>query len=99
MTFNIVSEHDSENLTLYASDGPCKDAELSRATVDVRFLPCSCPVGLQVSETNKTYCTCEYHDDISLYVEKCNSHTGLLYKWPQSRAWISYINDTDLTGY
>ena len=80
LTFNIFSEHDSENLTLYASDGPCKDAELSRATVEVCFLDCRCPVGLQVSGMNKTNCTCECHNDISLYMEKCNSHTGLLYK-------------------
>ena len=30
LTFNIVSPHNSENLTLFASDGPCKDADLSR---------------------------------------------------------------------
>ena len=28
-----------------------------------------------------------------------DSHTGSLVKQDQSRAWISYINDTDLTGY
>ena len=101
LAFNIVSPHDSENLTLYASDGPCKDAELSRATVEVHFLPCSCPIGLQVAGTNDSNCTCECHRKISLYMKKCNSQTGSLVKQPQSRAWISFINDTDLdiTGY
>ena len=33
------------------------------------------------------------------YVEHCDSHTGSLVKQLQSRAWISYINDTNLTGY
>ena len=32
-------------------------------------------------------------------MKHCDSHTGLLIKKPQSRAWISYINDSDLTGY
>ena len=32
-------------------------------------------------------------------MEYCDSHTGSLVKKPQSRAWISYINDTNLTGY
>ena len=101
LTFNIVSLHDSENLTLYASDGPCKDAELSTATVEVHFLPCSCPIGLQVAGTNDSNCTCECHRKISLYMKKCNSQTGSLVKQPRSRAWISFINDTDLdlTGY
>ena len=46
LAFNVVSPHDHENLTLYASDGPCKDAQLSRATVEIHFLPCNCPIGL-----------------------------------------------------
>ena len=99
LTFNVVSPHNSENLTLYASDGPCKDAEISRATVEIQFLTCSCPIGLQVLGMNKTSCTCECHRDISQYVEHCDSLTGLLIKQPQSRAWISYINYHNLTGY
>ena len=34
LIFSIVSPHSSENLTLYASDGPCKDAKLCRATAE-----------------------------------------------------------------
>ena len=99
LTFNVISPHNIENLTLYASDGPCNDADLSRIAVEIRFLPCSCPIGLQISGINSTNCTCECHNDISLYVEQCDSHTGSLLKQSQSRAWISYFNDTDLTGY
>ena len=101
LTFNVVSPNNSENLTLYASDGPCKDAELSTATVEIDFLPCSCPIGLQVSGMNKTNCimSCECHSNISQYVEQCDGLTGSLVKTSQSRAWIFYINDTDPTGY
>ena len=99
LTFNIVSPHKSENLSFYALDGPCKDAELSSATVEIHFLPCSCPIGLQVSGINSTNCTCDCHSNISQYMEHCDSHTGLLTKQPQTRAWISYINDNNLTGY
>ena len=99
LTFNVISPHSSERLTIYASDGPCKDADLSSAKIQIHFLPCSCPIGLQVSGKNDTNCTCECHSDISRYVERCDSHTGSLVKQPQSSAWISYINDTDLTGY
>ena len=99
LRFNVVSPHNSEKLILYTSDGPCKDAKLSRATVEIYFLPCSCLIGLQVSGTNNTNCTCECHSNISQYMEQCDGHTGSLVKQPQSRAWISYINDTTLTGY
>ena len=99
LTFNVISPHNSENLTIYASDGPCKDADLSSAKIPIHFLPCSCPIGLQVSGKTDTNCICECHSDIGRYVEQCDSHTGSLVKQPQSRAWISYINDTNLTGY
>ena len=97
-TFNVVSPNDTETLALYASDGPCRNVELSRATVEIKFLPCSCPIGLQVVGMNDTNCTCECHRDISQYIERCYSHNGSLVK-NNSRAWISYINDTSLSGY
>ena len=99
-TFNVVSPHDSETLALYASDGPCRNVELSRATVKINFLPCSCLIGLQVVGMNNTNCTCECHSDISQYMERCDSHDGSLVK-NNSRAWISYINEsnTGLSGY
>ena len=101
LIFNVVSLHSSEKMILYASGGPCKDAKLSRATVELHFLPCSCLIGLQVSgATNiNTNCTCQCHRDISRYMERCDRHDGSLVKQPQSRAWISYINDTNQSGY
>ena len=99
LTFNVLSPHSSENLTLYALDGPCRDADLSTTTIEIQFLPCSCPIGLQISGMNSTNCTCECHSNINQYVEYCDSHTGFIVKQPQSRVWISYINDTEVTGY
>ena len=99
LTFNVVSPHSSEQLMLYASDGPCKDAELSIRTIEIHFLPCTCPIGFQVSRTNNTNCTCECHSDINQHAEQCDSHTESFVKISQSRAWISYINDTNLTGF
>ena len=99
LEFSVISPNNSENLTLYALDGPCKDADLSTRTIEIHFLPCSCPIGLQVSGINKTNCTCECHSDIRQHVEQCDSHTGSFVKRDQSRAWISYIIDTNLTGY
>ena len=99
LTFNVVSPHDFEYLTVFTSDGPCKDAEPSKKTVELLFLPCSCPIGLQVSDISITNCTCECHSEIDQYVEQCDSHTGSFVKKTSSRAWISYLNDTNLSGY
>ena len=99
LEFNVVSPHNSENLILYASDGPCNNADLSNKKIEIRFLPCSCPIGFQIMEKIEINCICDCHSKISQYTEYCDSHTRSFVKQPQSRAWISYINDTNLTGY
>ena len=52
LTFNVFSPYHSVKLILYAQ-GPCKDSEQSRAQINVRFLPCTCPIGFQPNEKNK----------------------------------------------
>ena len=99
LTFNVVSPHSSEKLTLYASDGPCKDVELSTAKIEIHFLPCRCPIGFQVSGNGNTNCTCECDRNIDQYVQQCDSHTESVVKSSQTRAWISYVDDSNLTGY
>ena len=99
LTFNVVSPHNSENLTLHALDGPCKDADLSKKTIKIHLLPCSCPIGFQIMGKIEINCTCDCHSKISQYTANCDSHSGSFVKKDQSRAWISYINDTNLTGY
>ena len=99
LKFNVNSPQNTETLTLHASNGSCNDERLSQAMIEIHFLPCSCLVGLQVEGVNKTNCTCKCHSDIKAYVEQCDSQTGSFVKRHQSRAWISYINYTDLTGY
>ena len=47
LKFNVVFSNDLENLTLYAANGPCKVAKLSTKIIQIHFLPCSCPIGLQ----------------------------------------------------
>ena len=97
LTFNVISPHKSESLSIYALDGPCKDAELSSAAVEIHFLPCSCSIGF--SEMDDTNCICDCHSNISQYIDHCDSHTGLLIKQPQTRAWISYVNETGYLVY
>jgi predicted outer membrane repeat protein len=101
LTFNIVSPHEYEVLTLYAIDGPCKDADLSRRQIKIHFLPCNCPIGFQISGKTETNCSCDCHVNIAQYTEHCNSHTGSIIKKSQSRAWISYVNDINcnVSGY
>ena len=93
LSFKIVSPYRSEELTLFASDGPCKDAELSRMKVGVTFLPCTCPVGFVPSEAQSMACECVCNPKINPYVVECNATTKSFQR--RINVWISYINHTD----
>ena len=95
--FSVSSPHAFETLSLYASDGPCRDAELSTIRFKIEFLQCTCPLGFQVSNLNTTNCMCECHERINDVT--CDTSTESLTKLPSSNIWFSYINTTELNGY
>ena len=102
LKFSIVSPQDHEVLSLYASNGPCNNADLSTLSLEIGFLTCNCPIGFEPSKINaETNCTCECHESISRYMI-CDPLTESLMRESRSIAWIAYINDTNangLTGY
>lgn len=100
LVFNIVSPQNHEVLSLFASNGPCNDAELSTLYVRINFLPCNCPIGFQPSKLNaRINCTCECHDHIKDYMI-CDHLTETLMKRSPSNVWIDYVNTTNLsTGF
>ena len=93
VSFRISSTRISEELTLYASDGPCKDAELSQLRVNITFLPCTCPIGFEPSQFSSTFCFCTCHPRISPFVGSCNVTLQTVKK--TVNAWISYVNNTN----
>ena len=98
ITFQIISTLPSEQITLFASDGPCKDAELSKMKININFLPCSCPIGFTPSNAfDGVLCLCDCDPEISPYVTECNSTTQTFRK--DVNVWISYINNTNSSGY
>ena len=93
VSFRIISPHYSEELTLFASDGPCKDAGLSTLKVNVTFLPCTCPIGFTPSDEFSDSCSCICDPQISPYVTECNSTTWSFRR--SENVWISYVNNTN----
>ena len=94
LLFSITSTHDQEELSLYASDGPCKDADSSKLTYYIQFLPCECPIGFQPSETSQSNCTCDCHRN---YVT-CDHRESFVRKYT-SNVWISYDNSSGYLVY
>ena len=100
LKFNIISPEKYETLSLYASDGPCKDAPSSRLNIIIDFLPCTCPVGFQPSEGSEVNCTCECDQNLTQYVEKCDIRDRTLVKRCNSiNVWISSISEDEYVIY
>ena len=100
VTFQVISPHQSEQLTLFASDGPCKDAELSTRKFGVTFLPCSCPVGFAPSNAfsgTGVLCLCTCDAQLSPYITECNTTMQSFRR--TINVWILYVNSSNSSGY
>ena len=91
LNFSVFSPHKFEILILYAN-GPCKDAELSKVQVSIKFLPCHCPVGFQPNTMETTKCMCECDSKIHHYITECYQHNRTLVR--EGTFWITYLNST-----
>jgi hypothetical protein len=91
LNFTVFSPHDSETLIMYA-EGPCKDAGLSRMTIPISFLPCTCPIGFQHAVKEISNCVCECHFEVQKYDLICNYSTRSLIK--TQSFWINYFNQS-----
>lgn len=98
LSFSVTSPHDNEELSLYALDGPCKDADLSTLTIEVQFLPCKCPIGFQPSGANETSCMCHCDEYILSFVT-CDAQSESFVRQGQTNVWISYDNTTGYLVY
>ena len=98
LSFSITSTQSREELSLYASDGPCRDADSSKLTYYIQFLPCKCPIGFQPSETSQSNCMCDCHSNITHYVT-CDIHRESFVRKYTSNVWISYDNSSGYLVY
>lgn len=88
LTYNVFSPHNNEELMIYA-DGPCKDAPLSQRRIQIKFLPCTCPIGFQPDFQDEIRCVCACDSKLSGYITKCYFKTQTLVR--QGQPWISYV--------
>ena len=57
LEYNLYSQYNEAELYIYA-DGPCSSRGVSKKTINIFFLPCTCPVGFQ-SSPSETDCICK----------------------------------------
>ena len=92
LEYNVYSDRPEVLIDLYA-DGPCGDEGLSKRTLSVTFLPCTCPIGFQPSEANQN-CTCSCDTEIKT-IANCSGDVITLL----SHDWVGFVNEsTNNTG-
>ena len=81
------------NLTLFA-EGPCNGAGISKLTVDIEVLNCSCGAGfMPENNTIRCVCTCDERDTtFTNYISECNDSSNSVIR--QGVFWITYLHDS-----
>ena len=96
LTFRAYTSLEKEVLIIYP-EGPCKDANKSRRSVSVEFLPCVCPVGFEPSKTDLYTCKCGCHSKVQKFTTNCNASTTLVHR--KGDVWITALNYTNKIDY
>ena len=96
LEYNVFSQDNSAKVELYA-EGPCKNFGISKLTFSVKFLPCTCPNGLQPSQS-PIECKCECDQKLQPYqIMNCSQQAGTIQL--ETNIWIGIANTTNGTGY
>ena len=88
LEYNVFSDRPKVIVDIYA-DGPCEDEGFSKRTVEVEFLPCTCNIGFQPSESSQE-CDCECIEEIKA-IASCSDNATITLL-PQSNEWVGSVN-------
>ena len=91
LKYNVYSQDNLAQLIMYA-DGPCGSIGDSRKTINVTFLPCTCPVGFQRSDSEiDCICGCDQRLKHYQITTCCAENDSILL---ETNIWIGLNNYT-----
>ena len=96
---NVYPQDSSVQLHIHLyAEGPCgNNIEVSKLTLNVIFLPCECPVGLQPT-LSQTECICECDRRLKQHqITSCFAKNGTIQV--KTNIWIGLSNYTNGTGF
>ena len=81
-------------LDIYAR-GPCDGIGISKLTVNIKVLKCSCGPGFMREDfSTKCVCICDKQDKIfAAYISECDSSTESIIR--KGAFWITYLNNSE----
>ena len=96
LEFNVFSQDSYAKVELYA-DGPCGNFGISRQTFSVIFLPCTCPIGFQHTQSQiDCECVCD-KKLLHYHITNCSPETGTIQL--ENDIWVGMANSTNETKY
>ena len=96
--YNVYSHDNSSQIHIHA-DGPCGDKGVSKKTLNVIFLSCTCPVGFQpYSGPTGIDCICECDQNLTEHqIKSCSAENETILV--ETNIWIGLSNYTNETGF
>ena len=97
LEYNVYSQDNSSQILIHAY-GPCGDKGVSRKTLNVIFLPCTCPVGFEPSPgPTEIDCICECAQTLKQHrITSCSTENQTILV--ETNIWIglsNYSNETE----
>ena len=98
LEFNVYSQDNSAQIHIHA-EGPCGDKGVSRKTLTVTFLPCTCPVGFEPSPgPTEIDCICECDQTLQQHqITSCFSENETILV--ETNIWIGLSSHSNETGF
>ena len=96
--YNVYSQDNSAQIHIHA-DGPCGDKGVSRKTLNVIFLPCTCPVGFEPSPgPAEIDCICECDQTLKQHqITSCSGENETILV--EANIWIGLSNYSNKTRF
>ena len=98
LEYNVYSQDNSAQIHIHA-DGPCGDKGVSRKTLNVIFLPCTCAVGFEPSSgPTEIDCICECAQTLKQHqITSCSAENETILV--ETNIWIGISNYSNATGF
>ena len=98
LTYTVYSLEDIHDETLYLyAMGPCRNIGISKQSVLIDILPCTCPIGFAVDNQDQDKCYCKCEPKLHPYITKCNFLSQSLIR--EGDFWIDTFTSLNQTFF
>ena len=94
LEYNVFSYESSAVLELYA-DGPCANQGISKKNVNITFILCTCPIGLEENVEDPIDCSCVCATKLKPFINNCSQENETIQI--NSNVWIESISCSNST--